>query len=50
MHFKVIEGFITSSIEYNSAKEGKATMINITEGITVQMISIAVPCVTKRDV
>jgi hypothetical protein len=39
----VNEGSIISSIEYNSAKEGKATIIKTIEGITVQIISIAVP-------
>jgi len=30
-------------MEYNKAKEGSATIIKITEGITVQTISITVP-------
>jgi hypothetical protein len=32
-----------SSIEYKRAKEGRATTIKIKEGITVQIISMAVP-------
>jgi len=32
-----------SSIEYNKAKDGKATTTKINEGITVQIISIVVP-------
>jgi hypothetical protein len=32
-----------SSIEYNKAKEGRATTTKIKEGRTVQIISIAVP-------
>jgi hypothetical protein len=39
----VSEGSITSSIEYNNAKEGNATTTKIKEGITVQIISINVP-------
>jgi hypothetical protein len=33
-------------MEYSKAKEGKATTIKINEGITVQIISIAVPWTT----
>jgi len=43
MHFKVKAGSTISSIEYRSAKDGNATTIKIKEGITVQIISIAVP-------
>jgi hypothetical protein len=43
MHFIVKVGFRTSSIEYNKANEGKATTTSISDGISVQMISIAVP-------
>ena len=42
----VSEGSSTSSIEYNNAKEGNATTTKINEGITVQIISIRVPCTT----
>ena len=41
----VIAGSINSSIEYNNANDGKAT-IKIKDGITVQIISIAVPWTT----
>jgi len=46
MHFIVKAGSTISSIEYNNAKEGKATIISITEGNTVQIISIVVPWTT----
>jgi len=39
----VIDGSIISSIEYNKAKEGKATTTKINDGITVHMTSIRVP-------
>tara|TARA_B100000787_G_C16199283_1_gene303671 strand:+ start:7091 stop:7216 length:126 start_codon:yes stop_codon:yes gene_type:complete len=39
----VKEGLTTSSIEYNNANEGKATIIKIIEGITVHTISMVVP-------
>ena len=42
----VTAGSITSSIEYNNAKEGNATTTKIKEGITVQIISITVPWTT----
>jgi hypothetical protein len=42
----VTAGSITSSIEYNSANEGNATTTKISDGKTVQIISIAVPCTT----
>jgi len=45
----VIVGSITSSIEYNNAKEGNAITTKISEGTTVQIISIKVPCVTDLD-
>jgi|KNS2Surf_AmetaT_FD_contig_41_412517_length_1421_multi_4_in_0_out_0_3 hypothetical protein len=32
-----------SSIEYNKAKDGRATTTRISDGTTVQIISIAVP-------
>jgi len=36
-------GSTNSSIEYNKANEGIATIINIKDGKTVQTISINVP-------
>ena len=47
MHFNVKAGSIISSIEYNKAKDGRATTIKINEGTTVQMISIVVPWTTS---
>jgi len=35
-----------SSIEYNNAKDGKATTTKIKEGSTVHIISNTVPCTT----
>jgi hypothetical protein len=39
----VNDGSITSSIEYRRANDGKATIIRIIDGITVQTTSIKVP-------
>jgi hypothetical protein len=38
----VINGSVTSSIRYNSLKEGNAININITAGVIVQISSISV--------
>jgi hypothetical protein len=46
MHFIVNAGSIISSIEYNKANDGNATTTKISDGITVQTISITVPCTT----
>jgi len=46
MHLIVNAGSMISSIEYNKAKDGKATIIKINEGRTVQTISSVVPWIT----
>ena len=38
-----IAGSLTSSIRYNSLKDGKAIKISIKAGVTVQISSIKVP-------
>jgi hypothetical protein len=45
-HLIVNAGSIISSIEYNNAKDGNATTTKTRDGITVQTISINVPCTT----
>jgi hypothetical protein len=49
MHLIVIKGSINSSIEYNNANDGNATTTNISDGITVHITSIAVPCTTSLE-
>lgn len=46
--FSVIEGSFTSSIRYNSCKDGTAIKINTIAGSTVQIISIVCPWRRKR--
>jgi hypothetical protein len=48
MHLIVKAGSIISSIEYNKAKDGNAITTKIRDGITVQIISIAVPWTTPE--